>query len=125
MAVNRCVLCGAIIPEGDHVCNQCFKDTSEKKILVTDEMLQKRLDPVMLSFNDIDVTVRIENSVLLLENLVKYYVFKTNMNAEGNFTYRFVYTNTKNGENIVDASYRLLVEYSRVVHEIERMIIKK
>ena len=128
---NSCVVCGCYIPEGDHVCKQCLEGSITIKegsfgnnILVTDEMLKLKLEPVMLSFRNFDV--KIENSVLLLENLFKYYVFKTNMNAEGQFNYRFIYENIIPGEeHIRYTADRLLVEYLDVVNTIESMIIKK
>lgn len=123
MEINRCVSCGEIIPEGDHVCKQCFEGTIRKKILVTDEMLKMKLDPVMLSFHNFDV--KIENSVLLLENLVRYYIFKTNMNGDGQFNYRFIYQNIIPGESIRDTADRLLSEYTGVVNTIASIIIEK
>ena len=123
MAINRCVSCGAVMSEGDHVCKFCLENTVRKNIIVTDEMLTMKLDPVMLSFRNFDV--KIENSVLLLENLFKYYIFKTNMNAEGQFNYRFIYENIIPGESIRNAADRLLSEYTGVVKVIESMMIKK
>lgn len=123
---NRCVTCGVVMPEGDHICKfckQCLEDTVGEKILVTDEMLKMKLDPVMLSFNSFDV--KIENSVSLLEILVKYYIFKTNMNIGGNFNYGFIYKNIIPGEDIRDTANRLFEEYNGVVNTIESIFIKK
>lgn len=123
MAINRCVSCGAVIPEGDHICKQCLEDTCGKKIIVTDEMLKMKLDPVMLSFHNFDV--KIENSVYLLDNLVKYYIFTTNMDFEGQFNYRFVCENIMPGESVGNAANRLFEEYRGVVNTIESMFIEK
>lgn len=123
MVVNRCVSCGAVMPEGDHICKQCLEDTVRKEISVTDEMLKMKFDPVMLSFHNVDV--KIENSVLLLECLIKYYIFTTNMDFEGQFSYRFVCENIMPGESVGDAANRLFTEYTDVVNTIESMIIEK
>ena len=123
MAINRCVSCGAVMPEGDHICKQCLEDTVGNKIIVTDEILRMKLEPVMLSFHNFDI--KIENSVTLLETLFKYYIFKTNMNTEGQFNYRFIYENIMPWESIDNVASRLLAEYTGVVKTIESMIIKK
>lgn len=120
---NSCVMCGCYIPEGDHVCKFCLENAGRKSIIITDEMLKFKLESVMLSFHNFDV--KIENSVTLLETLFKYYIFKTNMNAEGQFNYRFIYENITPGETIRDTADRLLSEYTHVVKTIESLIIKK
>ena len=117
MEMNRCVSCGTVIPEGDHICKQCLEESniiignSNGNILVT------------LSFYNFDV--KIENADNLLETLFKYYIFKTNMTTEGQFNYRFVCENIIGDESISHASYRLFSEYIGVVKTIESMMIKK
>lgn len=134
----KCPICGSINLsiekrlDGNVICSQCHHSGKRKEfevtqcgtnIIVTDEILKMKLEPVMLSFHNFDV--KIENSVLLLENLFRYYVFKTNMNGNGQFSYHFIYENNIPGESINNTEDRLQAEYAGVVNAIESIIIKK
>lgn len=123
MGVNRCVSCGKIMPEGDHICKQCLEGTVGEKRLVINEMLEIKLEPVMLSFHNVDV--KIENYTLLFECLVKYYIFKTNMYQDGTFDYGFIRSNVQENEDLPTCETRLFDEYTRTVELIESMFIKK
>jgi hypothetical protein len=121
MGVNRCVTCGAVIPEGDHICGFC-------QITVrSDHTIRLETPPNMVTI-DTKVTpihFRIETTAEIIVQFAKYCIFKTNMNSNGSFNHRFIWENVQKNEDLLSCEARLTEEYNRTVELIESMIIKK
>lgn len=121
MAINRCVTCGVIIPEGDHICKFC--QISVKN----DHSIRLETPPNIIT---IDTTVtpiqfRVETTAEIIVLFAKYYIFKTNMYQDGTFDYGFIRSNVQKNEDLLTCETRLFDEYTRTVELIESMIIKK
>lgn len=123
---NSCVVCGCYIPEGDHVCKFCR--ISEN----TEYAIRLEIPPNIISIDTMvtPIQFRVETTSELMVQLAKYYIFKTNMDSNGTFNYKFIMCNLKwlniqKHEDLLSCEARLTDEYNRTVELIESMIIKK
>lgn len=125
MAINRCVTCGVVMPEGDHICKFCkITDNNESALRLVSSSI---MTPNIISINTTvtPIEFRVETTADLIVHFAKYYIFKTNMNSNGTFNHRFIWENVQKNEDLLSCETRLNDEYNRTVELIESLIIKK